>query len=382
MIIKPLIGPYGKMPILIRDDDTNFFTRADMLDSVHSKSWDKGFKVSLSVVPFQIGMDDVCVPPEMRKTGLLYSISHNENLIRFLRDKLQRQLIEILQHGFSHSIAIGYRGEFGINTPYQESNLKLGRDTLGQTFGVIPTFFVPPYDDISYKNLKLVRQQGMLPIYGQEKIHKLFRSRFMPGFYKRRVAKQIFNKYGKSAFIVPVDVNPVINNNNSDKNAAGLLTSFPSIEGLNFEKVVSSDTFLDSLSKIILFGKSNRCMTLCMINHYHHYFYDWSSHITRNDMFRLWQQVLACLDNLSFGWKTTFSELYNRAKRVHKINISNAGSKITIESDDDECIENFSFQINGELEPPKNASNVLFEEETKIVTIEQVLPKSKIVLHI
>jgi hypothetical protein len=99
-------------------------------------------------------------------------------------------------------------------------------------------------------------------------------------------------------------------------------------------------------------------------------------------MFRLWQQVLACLDNLSFGWKTTFSELYNRAKRVHKINISNAGSKITIESDDDECIENFSFQINGELEPPKNASNVLFEEETKIVTIEQVLPKSKIVLHI
>ena len=43
MKIKPLIGPYGKLPILIRDDDTNFFTRPDMLETIHSKAWDKGF---------------------------------------------------------------------------------------------------------------------------------------------------------------------------------------------------------------------------------------------------------------------------------------------------------------------------------------------------
>ena len=243
-----------------------------MLESIHSKAWDKGFKLSLSVVPFQKGMDDVCVPPEIRKTCLLYSISNNENLIRFLREKIQGQLIEILQHGFSYSIVGGYRGEFSINTSHQESNLRLGRETLRQAFGVMPTFFVPPYDDISYANLKLVRQQDMLPIYGQEKIHKFFRSRYIPGFYKRRVAKQIFNKYGKSAFIVPVNVNPHVDNNddnNKSKNTTGgMITSFPSIEGLNFEKVISLDTFLDSLSKIILFGRYNGSMTLCIINHY------------------------------------------------------------------------------------------------------------------
>jgi hypothetical protein len=45
MKIKPLVGPYGKMPILIRDDDTNFFTRPGMLETIHSKAWDKGFKI-------------------------------------------------------------------------------------------------------------------------------------------------------------------------------------------------------------------------------------------------------------------------------------------------------------------------------------------------
>jgi hypothetical protein len=310
----------------------------------------------------------------------LYSITNNDNLIRFLKDKIQLQLIEVLQHGFSHSIVGGYRGEFGINTSSQESNLKSGIETLKQAFDIMPRFFVPPYDDISYRNLKLVRQQDMLPIYGQEKIHKFFRSPYIPGFYKRRVAKRISNKYGKSAFIVAVNVKPDTNSNNN-KNTSGLITSLPSIEGLDFEKLVSLDTFLDSLSKIILFGRYNRSMTLCIINHYHQYFYDWSSHITRNDMFRVWQQALSYLDNVSFGWKTTFLELYNRATKVNKINISKTGSKITIVSEDDEGIENFSFQINDKIEQPKSTLDVLFEKETSIVTIEYVLPKSKITLY-
>jgi hypothetical protein len=34
MIIDPLIGPCGNVPILIRDDDTNFFTKADMIEAI------------------------------------------------------------------------------------------------------------------------------------------------------------------------------------------------------------------------------------------------------------------------------------------------------------------------------------------------------------
>ena len=67
MTIKALLGPRGKMPILIRDDDTNFFTRADMLESIHSIAWQKDFKVSLSIIPSQKGLNDVCVSPRFRR---------------------------------------------------------------------------------------------------------------------------------------------------------------------------------------------------------------------------------------------------------------------------------------------------------------------------
>ena len=49
LTIKALLGPRGKMPILIRDDDTNFFTRADMLESLHSIVL--GRRISRSVYP-------------------------------------------------------------------------------------------------------------------------------------------------------------------------------------------------------------------------------------------------------------------------------------------------------------------------------------------
>ena len=145
----------------------------------------------------------VSVPPEIRHTGLLYPIADNESLVKFIREKIRSQSIEILQHGFSHSILEGFRGEFGINISEHGANIQSAKQSLMQAFGVNPTFFAPPYDDISNVNLRLVRQQGMIPIYGQENIHKFFRSRYIPRFYKRRAAKQIFSRFGKSAFIYP-----------------------------------------------------------------------------------------------------------------------------------------------------------------------------------
>src|SRR5262245_1794450 len=232
MRIQPLIGPCGKMPIIIRDDDTNFFTRPDMLETIYSKAWYEGFKISLSIIPFQRGTEDVCVHPEKRHTGLLYPIANNDELVRFLREKIQSQLIEILQHGLSHSI-LNFRGEFGINNSEHNTNLQSARKILKQVFGESPRFFTPPYDDISNYNLRLVRQHDMIPIYGQEKIHKFFRSQFIPTFYKRRVAKQMINKFGKSAFILPVYVNPIRD---------GMMTSLPRLDNMDFEKLVSLDS--------------------------------------------------------------------------------------------------------------------------------------------
>jgi hypothetical protein len=412
MRIERLVGPCGKLPILIRDDDTNFFTKDHMLESIYSEAWNKGFKVSLSVVPSQRGFDDLCVPPDLRQTGLLYSITNNESLVKFLNDKIRRDTIEILQHGFCHSIVRGYRGEFGINSSDQEANLNTAIGIIKQAFGIHPNFFVPPYDDISYKNLQLVRKYDMVPIYGQENIHKFFRSSYIPTFLKKRVAKQIYNKLGKSAFIVPVSVNIYGNNNinstsstrnnhgNDDNSsiAAGdaeVITTLPPI-GLRFEKLISVDSFLDSVSKIVSFARSNRSKmgSLCIINHYHQYFYDWSQSITRGEMFSIWQKLLSYLagdstyDNnyVDFGWKTTFSELYNRVLKIQRmITVSKTGSKVTVESiSESENIDNFSFQIDhGDLEKSNvDDDDVMFEKETKIITIKRILPKSKFTIYL
>jgi peptidoglycan/xylan/chitin deacetylase (PgdA/CDA1 family) len=370
MKVKPLIGPSGKMPILIRDDDTNFFTRPNMIETIHSKAWDKGFKISLSIVPFQKGVEDVCVPPEIRHTGLLYPIVNNDKLVKFLREKIQSQLIEILQHGFSHSI-LEFRGEFGINSSEYGTNLQSARRILMEAFGVSPRFFNPPYDDISNFNLRLVRQHGMIPVYGQEKIHRFFRSQFVPTFYKKRIAKQMISKFGKSAFILPVLVNPISN---------GMVVSLPRLDDIDFEKLVSLDRFMDTISKIISYGAYNRRRALCIINHYHQYFYDWSSTVTRNDMFKVWQKLIDYLADVTFGWKTSFLELYNRAIKIQKINISKTGSKITIESANDDSINEISFQINGQIANPNE--NIEFEKDTNIVTIKQVPPRSKFIFYV
>ena len=112
MTIKPLLGPSGNLPILLRDDDTNFFTNTKMLESIYSEAWNEGFKVSLSVIPCQSGIDDPCAPPRERITGLSYSIADNPSLINYLKGKVLKGEVEILQHGFHHTFDHFRRGEF------------------------------------------------------------------------------------------------------------------------------------------------------------------------------------------------------------------------------------------------------------------------------
>ena len=68
MFFQPLLGEFGKIPVLIRDDDTNFFTKPSMLESIYSKAWEKGLKTSFAVVPMQKGTDNISVPPEKRSS--------------------------------------------------------------------------------------------------------------------------------------------------------------------------------------------------------------------------------------------------------------------------------------------------------------------------
>ena len=97
-------------------------------------------------------------------------------------------------------------------------------------------------------------------------------------------------------------------------------------------------------------------------------------------MFKVWQKLLDYLGDLTFGWKTTFLELYNRAIKVQKINISKTGSKVTVESASNDLINEISFQTNGQVANPNE--NIEFDKETNIVTIKQIIPRSKVIFYV
>ena len=139
--------------------------------------------------------------------------------------------------------------------------------------------------------------------------------------------------------------------------------------GLKYEDIELFENLLDSLRNLVSPVSNTKYsgMPLCIINHYHQYFYDWSDTVARTEMFKVWQKLIDLLDSLTFGWKTTFGELYDRAIKIQRIRISKTGSKITIINDSKEnSIEDFSFLVTGQLEP--NAS-VALDRDRRIVTI-------------
>src|SRR5918996_2177262 len=115
MAFQPLLGPFGKMPILIRDDDTNYFTKPSMLESIYSMAWEKGLKISFGVIPLQMATNNISVPPKMRTKNVLFPVMDNIALVEYVKDKLQNGRAEVLQHGLSHYVDENGHWEFGQN---------------------------------------------------------------------------------------------------------------------------------------------------------------------------------------------------------------------------------------------------------------------------
>ena len=346
MSIESFVGPHARIPVVIRDDDTNFFTKPQMLDSLYSQVWQDGFKVSLSVVPNQRGIDDGCIPPEMRKTQSDYPISGNEELVKFLKTRVDNKSVEILQHGFYHRNMENGRGEFsqGLNA---KKNIEQGRRILREVFEIEPRFFVPPFDDISKTNLESVIKIGMIPIYRNTKFDAFLRLEFIPHFLKSFVFKAVMKRYSN----LPTLPKPVYLNLAKQ----GISWSLPDMQ---FGRLNSFESLLSFVAAFI-----ESCMIsrkpICVLNHYYTYFYDWQNGITNDDLFKTWLTMMKSLAEMTDTWKTTFSDLYDRQHRIEKLRIAKTGSKISLESND--FIEDFSFRINGNLQ---RDTNLVIDDET------------------
>jgi hypothetical protein len=143
--------------IILRDDDTGFFTHPSMLEQIYGPLWAAGIPVCLAVIPAHDGAIqipdadgrltfDPNVPTRFQGQRQQYRISRNADLCEFLNTLARQGLIEVCLHGYTHT----WR-EFDIQD-FDQARQKLrdGLDILGETLpdACIRTF-IPPYEVIS-----------------------------------------------------------------------------------------------------------------------------------------------------------------------------------------------------------------------------------------
>jgi hypothetical protein len=85
---------------------------------------------------------------------------------------------------------------------------------------------------------------------------------------------------------------------------------------------------------------------------------------------------LQSFNELDFGWKVDFTTLFDRFRKVGRVDIVKTGSKITIETKKE--IEDYSFLSSV---PIKQNSIGQFDKHTSICTIKHLPAQRQIVLY-
>lgn len=157
----------SRKTIIIRDDDTSFFTSPDLLERIYGKLWEYGHPVCLSVVPAHNANVRVThrpgnpIDPSVariyRGQDHDFSIRENIALCAFLKAQYERELVEICLHGYNHAYM-----EFGTqDQTVIEDKLAAGRRIFDAAFADVPiTTFIAPYDNLSQSALRAVLDSG------------------------------------------------------------------------------------------------------------------------------------------------------------------------------------------------------------------------------
>jgi hypothetical protein len=339
-----------------------------MLRSIYDDIWNEGFKVSLSVIPCQSGINDLCVPPRERNTKLTYSILNNSSLIKYLKGKISGGQVEILQHGLHHRFELK-RGEFSSGS--NRRSIQHGGDIIEEAFGIRPKFFVPPGEDISSENLKSIKELSMIPICRNTIFDRFMRAPVCPTLMKKisfkllmSVASRTFLQDSSLSSMKPVQLTL----------GQGFINwSLPSTKIRNYTNIDS----LLTLSKHIINHSASSRSPICILNHYHSYFFDWDQTITRNDLYRVWIEIIRGFRNLTFVWKTNFKSLYERFVKINSVRTNQTGLKVSIRTTED--ISDYSFLCSSPIERSSFAD---YDYDTKICTIRKVTPESQIKLYL
>ena len=153
--------------VIIRDDDTSFFTDPERLERVYARLWKKNLPVCLSVIPAHNANVHVAHRPgnpfdpsiakQYRGQDHSFAITGNPALCHYLETSYSQGLLELCLHGYNHEYM-----EFGIDDETRiEQKLNDGAIELAKAFPeAIVTTFVAPYDKISPPAFNRIVERG------------------------------------------------------------------------------------------------------------------------------------------------------------------------------------------------------------------------------
>lgn len=181
-----MLYEYGGIDmIVIRDDDTSFWTSPDELKTVYGNYLDKGYKISLAVVPCSYNLVNRGNRKQLYIGSERRYLSDNEALIDYLTPYVKSGQIEIMQHGYDHSYSIllddkptflseEVRKRIGNSSSYTFlpeciykseavllKELAEGRRLLEDIFKVPITSFVPPSNALRRKSARILDEIGL-----------------------------------------------------------------------------------------------------------------------------------------------------------------------------------------------------------------------------
>lgn len=151
--------------LIIRDDDVNFFTRPDDLKSVYADDAFHDFPISFAAIPMVMDISTSGACPETAGNAVPRWIGDNAQLVQYLSARASAGLVDILQHGITHS----YKFERGKRLaemqwrqePELADEICEYRSKLSKLFDYPISVFVAPSNKISRYCMRAVATSEM-----------------------------------------------------------------------------------------------------------------------------------------------------------------------------------------------------------------------------
>jgi hypothetical protein len=161
--------------VIVRDDDPNFFTSTRTLEKIYEEIFSLNVPINSSVIPcIETGHKlknasfhgnyidcEPFIPEKYRDITHQFAVYENRELIEFINNS--KDLINVVQHGFSHS-----PHEFSsINLGDLKRRIALGKQVLQKAFHETPKFFCAPYDLYTSISLSALKRNFCGATYGE-----------------------------------------------------------------------------------------------------------------------------------------------------------------------------------------------------------------------